>query len=508
MSHQGYVYPVYETFFNAAETIADARKRLQYLKARHWIDASTKTIGIYITVYNGELSYFSELELWLEFERGGYIRSVFNVGSAPLHPYEAHPEMHVADGVFFLMLACLIVREGLDVWRLGMQEHLKNPWAQNSSMVIVLSLLLVVAWHGPVMEEVEDLAKHITDTDVIRFANNTTLINTVHLEKKVHEEIEIIQDRIAMVIMHIDWYRWGSAVNCFFILFQLFEVFVKHPHLSVILVTFAKAFNDIISFMFVFSFIFLTYAYTGHILYGHQLEDFASIEEAGVTCFLMLVGDGIDVYNEIKYMSPVIGFFWWFTFLVFGMLTMLQMLIAIIMDNYTYVQEAKDAKGKTIPVVTQILSAMNDTSRSCMKKKISSSDMYILIKYRILTDDTFGILRLNEATNKMERCICPKDLVKASKDWVYPSHTSRMNSALYGFFEGRKRGEVKKAQKAKLKRLNFMLKLRISPWKAAVAEKYNTRMARRFPSISEAEAVKFLTVIRSIYSIEQETYHF
>ena len=505
MSHLGYVYPVFETFFNAAETIADARRRLQYLKARHWIDASTESVGIYITVYNGELSYFSELELWLKFERGGYIRNVFNVGSTPLHPYEAHPEMHVADGFFLLMLACLIVREGLDVWRLGMQEHLRSTWAQNSSLVIVISLVLVVAWHGPVMSEVEELAKHITDTDVIRFANNTTIINSLNVEKNVHEDIEHIQDRIAMVIMHIDWYRWGSSVNCFFILFQLFEVFIKHPHLSVILVTFAKAFNDIISFMFVFSFIFLTYAYTGHILYGHQLEDFASIEEAGVTCFLMLVGDGIDVYNEIKYMSPVIGFLWWFTFLVFGMLTMLQMLIAIIMDSYTYVQGAKEAQGKTIPVATQILSAMKDTCTCCMKKKISSSDIYVLIKYRILADDTFGVLRLNEVTNEMERCICPKDLVKASNDWVYPSHVLTMNSTLHRFFEGRKRGEVKTAQKAKLRKMNFKLKLRISPWKATVAEKYNTRTARRFPCLSEVEAVKFLTLIRSIYSIKQET---
>ncbi|EKX53257.1 hypothetical protein GUITHDRAFT_84361, partial [Guillardia theta CCMP2712] len=63
-------------------------ERVRYLEARHWIDRQTDMVEIVVSLYNGELSVFTEAILKLNVERGGYIGTEFSIASILLDPYK------------------------------------------------------------------------------------------------------------------------------------------------------------------------------------------------------------------------------------------------------------------------------------------------------------------------------------------------------------------------------------------------------------------------------------
>lgn len=141
-------------------------------------------------------------------------------------------------------------------------------------------------------------------------------------------------------------------------------------------------------FLFVFFFIFAAYAFTRNILYGHQLEEFASIEKSATTCFLMLLGDSVDIYsNELVWIQPVFSFIWWFTYLVFGMLTLLQMLVAIIMDSYASAQrDARESSRSPYQrrLQTFDLNTWLYSHQSCQGKSgLTIDEFRILVQHRV-----------------------------------------------------------------------------------------------------------------------------
>uniref|UniRef100_A0A7S4KPH9 Polycystin cation channel PKD1/PKD2 domain-containing protein n=1 Tax=Guillardia theta TaxID=55529 RepID=A0A7S4KPH9_GUITH len=69
----------------AAKLVAE---RVRYLEARHWIDRQTDMVEIVVSLYNGELSVFTEAILKLNVERGGYIGTEFSIASILLDPYK------------------------------------------------------------------------------------------------------------------------------------------------------------------------------------------------------------------------------------------------------------------------------------------------------------------------------------------------------------------------------------------------------------------------------------
>lgn len=470
---------------------------MNYLKARHWIDEKTDTVSIIFTVYNGELSLFSELIMKQKFERGGYIRSSFVIGSTPLHPYEAHPEIYYFDAMWIFMLFCLLIRESLDYYRRqSVHQMIQDPWSLVSLITVAYSVILIVIWHGPILAEIEYCSKLITESAVIENGNDTSYNVSIEAENVLHHDLEVIQDKIALVIEHINIYRWGCCVNVFLLLFQLFDVFVSHPRLAVVLVAFSKAVNDIGHFLFVFFFIFSAYSYTGHVMYGHQLEDFASLEQSVVTCFLMLIGDGVDVYEEIKDMAPVVAFIWWFSFLVFGMLTMLQMLIAIILDNYASAQSESLSLGSGSSLLTQFFGIFIYSMRlgrgKCCRSKASPYDFYILLKYRVAECKEFGIWKKNVETKKLERWVCAADLVNAGNNWVYPAEAKQMGSFLYMLFQGRENEEKHMKTNINTDKLKLRLKRSVLPWQPVVKKLMANQKKDYFPALGHDEAESFL----------------
>ncbi|EKX53635.1 hypothetical protein GUITHDRAFT_64210, partial [Guillardia theta CCMP2712] len=74
----------------------------------HWIDRQTEHVRIVVTLYNGELSTFTQCSLKLKLERGGYVKNEFEIGSVILDPYTLHPASSYGWDAAWYVILCSV----------------------------------------------------------------------------------------------------------------------------------------------------------------------------------------------------------------------------------------------------------------------------------------------------------------------------------------------------------------------------------------------------------------
>ena len=409
----------FQTFFDSSNTYEQAKLQLEYLKERKFVDRQTTELHHVVTVFNGELNLFGEITLTLKFENGGYIRDRLTIGCLPLHPYQADSSMYVYDCVWYIVLSFLIIREMYDLSQIGFRVGIKEFWTLVNWLTIIMCIYLSFSWHLDIVTEADRIAAAIEAKDVIKTGDFEGDSSAVHLE------VTEIQERIHHGIYLMKDYRVYSVVAVLLLLLQLFEVFLGNPRLATMLLTFSRSFIDILHFLFVASFIFFAYSYTGYILFGHQMENFRSLQSSLTTCFLFLFGSDLDVYHELKYVQRLAGPIWFFSYLVFCGMVLINCFMAIILGSYEKSHEMASKRDiSTIKIayimVRDLLHGTALGSAIGWKGEVTSQHLWLLLKMRVKADRSLGKRKPNKTTGKLERWVNAHDLVRASKNWRIP----------------------------------------------------------------------------------------
>merc|ERR1711871_1519714 len=122
---------------------------------------------------------------------------------------------------------------------------------------------------------------------------------------------------------------------------KFFKSFQANPRLQVVTNTMVKAASDICHFGVVFSAVFMTFVITGHIFFGNDIKEFRGISASLDTCFLVLMGQ-FGWYeaasdSDLGLSSGMPHFMlsmWFWLYMVFVLVILLNMLLAIILDHY------------------------------------------------------------------------------------------------------------------------------------------------------------------------------
>uniref|UniRef100_A0A7S4KQD1 Polycystin cation channel PKD1/PKD2 domain-containing protein n=1 Tax=Guillardia theta TaxID=55529 RepID=A0A7S4KQD1_GUITH len=296
----------------AAKLVAE---RVRYLEARHWIDRQTDMVEIVVSLYNGELSVFTEAILKLNVERGGYIGTEFSIASILLDPYKVSGYATLSDAGWYVVLAIYSI---LTISTLPgvLKGRWPTFWELLSLASMIISYVLSFWWHLGLLQETREITSKVAEGMLLH-------------------EVEV-QDRISQVTSDLQSYRIVCSLNLFFFLLQFLDVIRVQPRLAVILDTFAAASTDIFHFVLVFMTIVFCFAGMGTLLFGHELKAFSSISNSIVTCFELLVAD-MSAWQEMKALDQqtvTIGFTWVAGYVCLVTLIILNMLLAIVMDTY------------------------------------------------------------------------------------------------------------------------------------------------------------------------------
>merc|ERR1719498_646362 len=132
-----------------------------------------------------------------------------------------------------------------------------------------------------------------------------------------------------------DYLMTWRLVLCWYTLlisFKFLESFASQPRLAVVTRTLLRAGPDFFHFFIVFALVFFAFTVSGMLLFGNRLWNFSDFRLACNECFLLVWGD-FD-YDELTATDPLTAGVWFSLFIVLGVMLLVNMLMAIVMDVY------------------------------------------------------------------------------------------------------------------------------------------------------------------------------
>lgn len=321
----------YEASLLAAKELRDAR----------WADANTLTFEVVFTTYNEEARMFAVTELLVRTDYYGYQTTSTYSWAIPA---EAYPALWVfaPDLVYIVLLIIPLKGEVLEVIaaaRGGGWPGFKAYWGFWNVVdwfMIINGCVLVQLWIQLCLaieiDSVQSLLE-FPDWTLKTSVGDTSFLSTAQLDT-IYDDL--LQTRFLYRAFHM-----FMAFNTVAIMMKFAKSFKANARLQVVQETLRIAISDVSHFMVVFFTVFIGYAVVGHVLFGGDMRHFNSFGASFNTAFLCLLGDFgwySDLTMEVEPLGSKLPYttfaIWFWSFEIFTVLVMMNMLLTIVMDNY------------------------------------------------------------------------------------------------------------------------------------------------------------------------------
>ena len=134
---------------------------------------------------------------------------------------------------------------------------------------------------------------------------------------------------------YTDNYTMMNSVNALVMWFKIFKYISITRRLTRIAKALGKAAPDIVAFLFVFCVLFIGFGISGHLLFGNDVANFASVGIAFMTMFRMMLGDWD--YTSIAISSPIMGPIWFIMWVATAAIVMLNFIVGVLGESYNQV---------------------------------------------------------------------------------------------------------------------------------------------------------------------------
>lgn len=220
----------------------------------------------------------------------------------------------------------------------GLKPSMKDLFMWVDCLCVIGGILMIVFWILYV-DKLGDVQAGVVDVTVTRPERlPSKRVEEYWKTMKTYEaSVMGLNASVTRMVALVDLYRTGITMYALLILFRFFKAFRSQPRLAIVTNTLIGCAVDFIHFFIVFWTMFMSYVLASMFLFGHRLAEFSNTDQAVTKCFLVLLGD-FD-FDELMEENPTTAALWFYTFLVFMMLLLLNMSLAIIMDVYS------EAKG-------------------------------------------------------------------------------------------------------------------------------------------------------------------
>jgi len=271
----------------------------------------------------------------------GNVYPKIDSSAVSIEPYPSY-DLYVADSLFLCLALWIGVQEGKDAFaaiRLGCSEFKDYLafWNVVDWCNILLCVLTGVAWMDTINYMIDDTYNTYLNTDY-KVSKNIMGLDSSTMDG-ITSKLQALRLRYWMM-------QITMAANTVFVVMKFFKSFQSNARLSVVSKTFQQAGVELAHFVIMFSTIFLPFVIIGHILFGSDIEDFASVTASINTGMICLFGDFgwyVEFYPK-KFtdilpsgMPKFVLMIWYVGFMFLVFLVLLNMLLAVILEHYTQV---------------------------------------------------------------------------------------------------------------------------------------------------------------------------
>ncbi|KAH9111894.1 hypothetical protein AeMF1_013708 [Aphanomyces euteiches] len=296
---------------------------------------STRYVAATWALYNPSSNVFSHLQIMFELSPTDHIELTQRLMSFRILGYRTFLSFFTTENVLMLFLSVVTlwftIREVTSALQLGVSKYTKSMWNAFDILQLASLYLLVFYWYKylyechAVIPQLEQVVRHQTCTSPMSGRN--CFIDLGYIGNLV-QDINNVSACVSLVSVAI-----------------VFKYLRLNTRLNMLWTTLRLAAKDLIAFVVIFIFIFFGYAVMGFLLFGNHVREYRSLSGSLASCFQMLLG-AFD-FDALASANPVMSGMFFFSFMIFVVLIVVNMFIAILSEYYSIAQEAKRKEDET-----------------------------------------------------------------------------------------------------------------------------------------------------------------
>jgi hypothetical protein len=342
-------HPNGRTVYFTTKTSLDAMLNItRELENDVWFSPYTRKIDLLYTTYNPTYNSVTATNIFFVINRAGHI---FKIVEPITFVLEAYPNWYayLFDIVWLLCVIKLGAGEVMDAAEYwdefgpirGTMKYLR-PSNLIDWLNVFYALIIVILWMIQ-LSSISALKGMLTAADPVEAGSFST-----------QNAMVSYFDQIEAICVDYTFFRKLLAFYPFVIISGFLKPYNGQPRLGIMTRTLSAAAVDIIHFFFVFAIVFCIYSIMGMMLFGQELVEFATFSRALTATFHTLLGDlpGHELAPDDEYPLARAGrleaALWVWSFCWIINLTMLNMLLAIVMDTYAAVRSDMPEDAETL----------------------------------------------------------------------------------------------------------------------------------------------------------------
>jgi hypothetical protein len=330
-----------------------------------WLDdEETKRLTLTVFAYCNQAEMFTISEVYLPLDRFGHITVRVRAKAVIMNAYPT-AAAYVFDAVYILMILWTTYKESQDMCaslRLGCVEFMQywTFWNIVDWCTISLGCINTILWIlSCTFMQAQDLQELLEEVDGSLQIRSNLLPLGVARTEQLHDSIMLIYTTMFAL-------RISVAITAGFMVLKFFKGFEANPRLQIVRNTLVTVSTDVGHFAVVFVPIFACFAVIGHVLFGQDLNKFHTIGSSFNTGVAVLMGE-FSWYTDLSDtpsilpsgMPRVVLAIWFILYTAFVILVMLNMLLAIILDQYVRVAASKKAQADARTIFQQAIRTVN-----------------------------------------------------------------------------------------------------------------------------------------------------
>lgn len=321
----------------------------QQIPPSPWLREDTQRIEISMATYNAEYGLITLTGVNFFFSRGGEIQKRVEMMSSWMDPFSAPLveliPMMICDAVWLIMLVYIMtseLKEIINVIRMGDGPHWYHSlrddyiafWNVVDWMAIIVAIVVLI-FFGLWLAANATMHKAFEALLQAEVNSGAALAN---IDRESYLRlVEAFYAELEGTMTLERFFRLQLCMYPMMVMMRLFKSFAAQARLAVVTDTLMNAAQDLVHFFIVFFATFFCLCLSSVLFFGQDLEEFATIFRATHTCFRMMFGDWD--WSTMDNVRRNISMLWFSGFMLLMVMILLNMLLAIIMENYMKVKK-------------------------------------------------------------------------------------------------------------------------------------------------------------------------
>lgn len=409
------------------------------LQASSWVADDAMTVNLVFNTFSQDSQMFAVTDVQVRLDDFGYVAPTVSVSAVMVDPYPLPLGQQVLYyAIDSLFLLCLLYPLYSEVKDILVSAHLSGCWDTCTSYWgfwnIVDWASICFGFTGAAVWVLSCQA--MNDQRIHRLMHRTgdgellLDLDVMHLDDNALIDLDNALERVISLFFVL---RLMVAGNAILIVFKFFKGAQANPRMRIVTETLIKASSDIFHWAIVFLAVFLGFAVTGHILFGIDLVQFRSMYASIDSCFRTLMGE-FDWYGDMTTslqalrsgMPTFLVQAWYYVFMVFVLLILVNMLLAIVLEHYAELETKLKTDIDAFPIWEQAYGLIRERRQN--KGFIPRANLLY-----VLEDDDSDIHRYTSESSEVSEQAFMK---------MFPNMKEEQASSLAGWIEHQYRAKA------------------------------------------------------------------